>query len=43
MDINQFAGRKGVGCEQILVAMVDRVLSLLDKPGMRAVVAASMD
>ena len=43
MDINQFAGRKGVGCEHMLVAMVDRVLGLLDKPGMKAVIAASVD
>ena len=44
MDINQFAGRKGIGCEHMLVAMVDRVLGLLDKPGMmRAVIAASVD
>ena len=43
MDRNQFAGKKGVGTEHLIVAMVDRVLSLLDKPGMRAVIAASVD
>ena len=43
MDPNQFAGRKGVGTEHMLVALVDRVLGLLDKPGMRAVIAASVD
>ena len=43
MDRNQFAGRKGVGTEHMIVAMMDRVLSLLDKPGMRAVIAAAVD
>ena len=43
MDPNQFAGRKGVGTEHMLMALVDRVLGLLDKPGMRAVIAASVD
>ena len=43
MDKNQFAGRKGSGCEHMLVLMVDRILGLLDKPGMRAVVKASVD
>ena len=42
MDINQFAGRKGSGTEHMLVLMIDRILGLLDKPGMRAVVKASV-
>ena len=43
MDLNQFAGKKGVGTEHLIVALMDRVLSLLDKPGMRAVVATAVD
>ena len=43
MDINQFAGRKGSGTEHMLVLMIDRILGLLDKPGMRAVIKASVD
>ena len=43
LDLNQFAGKKGTGTEHLIVALVDRVLSLLDKPGMRAVVAAAVD
>ena len=43
MDINQFAGKKGVGTEHLIVALMDRVLSLLDKPGMRAVIATAVD
>ena len=43
LNINQFAGKKGVGTEHMIVCMVDRIKSLLDKPGMRAVVAASTD
>ena len=43
IDANQFAGRKGAGTEHMLVWMIDRVLSLLDKPGMRAVIKASVD
>ena len=43
IDINQFAGRKGSGTEHMLVLMIDRILSQLDKPGMRAVVKASVD
>ena len=43
LNINQFAGKKGVGTEHMIVCMVDRVKNLLDKPGMRAVVAASTD
>ena len=43
ININQFAGKKGVGTEHMIVCLVDRVESLLDKPGMRAVIAASTD
>ena len=44
MDKNQFAGKKkSVGTEHMIVAMMDRVLSLLDEPGMRPVIASSVD
>ena len=43
IDINQFAGKKGVGTEHLLVAMVDRVLGQLDQVGMRAVIKAAVD
>ena len=43
IDKNQFAGKKGIGTEHLVVKLVDRVLSLLDKPGMRAVVSAAVD
>ena len=43
IDINQCSGKSGVGTEHLVVKLMDRVLSLLDKPGMRAVVAASVD
>ena len=43
IDINQFAGKKGVGTEHLIVKLRDRVLSLLDRPGMKAVLAASVD
>ena len=43
LDLNQFAGKKGTGTEHLIVALVDRVLSLLEKPGMQVVVAAAMD
>ena len=43
IDINQFAGRKGAGPEHMLVLMMDRVLSQLDRPGMRAIIKASVD
>ena len=39
ININQFAGRRGMGTEHLLVMMVDRVKQLLDRPGMSAVVA----
>ena len=32
-----------MGTEHMIVAMVDRVLQLLDKPGMSAVVATAVD
>ena len=43
IHINQFAGRKGMGTEHLLVMMVDRVKQLLDRPGMSAVVATAVD
>ena len=43
ININQFAGRKGVGTEHMIVMMVDRVQALLDKPGMSAVVFGAVD
>ena len=43
ININQFAGKKGVGTEHLMVLMVDRVQSLLDRPGMSAVVLAAVD
>ena len=43
IDKNQFAGKKGMGTEHLIVRLMDRVLSLLDKPGMRAVICAAVD
>ena len=43
IDKKQFAGKKGIGTEHLIIKLMDRVLSLLDKPGMRAVVQASVD
>ena len=43
ININQFAGRKGAGPEHMLVLMMDQILSQLDRPGMRAVIKASVD
>ena len=43
IDINQFAGKKGVGTEHLIIKLRDRVLSLLDRPGMKAVIDASVD
>ena len=43
IHLNQFAGRKGVGTEHMIVMMVDRVQSLLDKPGLSAVVFKAVD
>ena len=43
IDIQQFAGKKGTGTEHLLVGMVDRILSLLDKPGMTAVIRSAAD
>ena len=43
LDINKFAGKTGVGTEHMIVWMMDRVQKLLDKPGMSAVVSASVD
>lgn len=42
IDWKQFAGRKGTGTEHMIVSLVDRVKSLLDKPGMTAVIAARL-
>ena len=43
IDLKQYAGRKGTGTEHMIVCLVDRVKSLLDKPGMTAVIAAAVD
>ena len=43
IDINQFAGKTGVGTEHMIVWTLDHVLKLLDQPGMSAVVSASVD
>ena len=43
IDKNKFAGKKGIGTVHLVVKLVDRVLSLLEKPGMRAVVSAALD
>ena len=43
IDRNQFAGKSGIGTEHLIVKLMDRVLSQLDKPGMRAVIDASVD
>ena len=43
IHINQFAGRKGMGTEHLLVMMVDRVKKLLDRPGMSTMVATAVD
>ena len=43
IDIQQFAGKQGVGAEHLIVCMMDRILGLLDKPGMRAIVRSSVD
>ena len=43
IDISQFAGKKGVVTEHPIVKLRDRVLSLLDRPGMKAVIDASVD
>ena len=43
ININQFAGRKGVGTEHLIVMMMDRVLKLLDNPGKTAVVMGAVD
>ena len=43
ININQFAGKKGVGTEHMMVMLVDRVLALLDQPGKTAVVMGAVD
>ena len=43
LDSQQYAARKGVGTEHLLVAMMDRILGQLDKPGMSAVIRAAAD
>ena len=43
ININQFAGREGVGTEHLVVMLVDRVLQLLDTPGASAVVLGAID
>ena len=42
LDIHRFAGRNGSGTEHMLVLIIDIILGLLDKPGMRAEVKASV-
>ena len=41
--IQQFAGKKGIGAEHLIVCMMDRILGLLDKPGMTAIIRSSAD
>ena len=41
--MNQFAGKSGVGTEHLIVCLVDRIKSLLDQPGMNAVIVANCD
>ena len=43
IDIKQFAGKKGVGTEHMIVWMVDRVLWLLDQPGSSTVFSAAVN
>ena len=43
IDSQQYAARKGVGTEHLLVAMMDRILGALDKPGMAAVIRSAAD
>ena len=43
LDINQFAGEKGVGTEHMIVWMMDRVIWMLDQPGISAVFSACVD
>ena len=43
ININQFAGKKGVGTEHLLVMMVDKILHMLDKPGATAVIFSAID
>jgi len=41
IDINQFGGKKGVGTEHMIVAMMDRILGLLDSAPSKSVVIVS--
>ena len=43
IDVNQFAGKKGTGTAHLIVQLMDRVLSQLDKPGRRAVISVFVD
>ena len=44
IDLSQYGGKKGVGTEHMLVALVDRILKLLDShPGKSAVILAGVD
>ena len=44
IDVSQYGGKKGVGCEHMIVAMVDRVLALLDQnPDKSAVILSGID
>ena len=44
IDLSQYGGKKGVGTEHMIVALVDRVLQLLDShPNKSAVIMAGVD
>jgi hypothetical protein len=44
IDLSQYGGRKGVGTEYMIVALLDRVLALLDKnPDKSAVILTGVD
>ena len=44
IDLSQYGGRKGVGTEHMVVALVDRVLALLDQnPAKSAVILSGVD
>ena len=38
IDLSQYGGKKGVGPEQMIVALMDRILSLLDQNTTRSAV-----
>ena len=44
IDVGQYGGQKGIGTEHLVVALVDRVLKLLDRNTERsAIIAAFVD